>query len=166
MNKLNIAESNNKKDDAIAVNRAQIEHRATWLGLIYEEMIIAGIDAEPILRRAIRRCGMIHGASFKAKCNNPEDCNDFRSVFLNEIGINTFEMKNIRTDKDNVYIDFYYCPLVEAWKKLGFDDERCATLCDIAMEGDRGIADAMGLKLDLEKTIAQKCETCKLHFHK
>jgi hypothetical protein len=36
----------------------------------------------------------------------------------------------------------------------------------MAMEGDRGIAEAMGLKLDLNETIAQGCQSCKLRFHK
>ena len=34
--------------EKIEVNRAQIQHRAMWMGLIYDEMIKAGIDAEPI----------------------------------------------------------------------------------------------------------------------
>ena len=63
-------------------------------------------------------------------------------------------------------VDFHYCALLSAWKKLGFDDETCAKLCDIAMDGDRGIAVAMGLTLDLTDTIAKGCATCKLCFHK
>ena len=38
--------------EKIEVNRAQIQHRAMWLGLIYDEMIKAGIDAEPIDRKS------------------------------------------------------------------------------------------------------------------
>ena len=34
-------------------------------------------------------------------------------------------------------VEFHYCPLVAAWKKLGASDEECAVLCDIAMDGDR-----------------------------
>ena len=47
----------NPVEPIVDVNRAQIEHRATWMGLIYDEMVKAGIDAEPIMRRAIHRCG-------------------------------------------------------------------------------------------------------------
>ena len=36
----------------------------------------------------------------------------------------------------------------------------------MAMDGDRGIAEANGLKLTLTDTIAKGCETCRLHFHK
>jgi len=154
------------QEEKININRAQIEHRATWMGLIFDEAEKAGLDAEGITRRAIKKCGCIHGEGFKAQCNNPGDCNDFREVFLGEVGIKTFEMDHIESTEDEVKVDFHYCALVNAWKKLGFDDARCAKLCDIAMDGDRGIAEAMGLTLELTDTIAKGCATCKLRFHK
>jgi hypothetical protein len=69
-------------------------------------------------------------------------------------------------NRDNLIVEFNYCPLINAWKKLGIDDETCELLCDMAMDGDRGIAEAMGYKFDLTDTIAKGCSTCKLHFHK
>ena len=45
----------NPVEEIVNVNRSQIEHRATWMGLIYDELVKAGIDAEPIIRRAIKR---------------------------------------------------------------------------------------------------------------
>ena len=76
------------------------------------------------------------------------------------------KVRAIIDDSSNVSVDFHYCALVSAWKKLGFDDATCDKLCDMAMDGDRGIAEAMGLKLDLTDTIAKGCSSCKLHFHK
>lgn len=162
----NIKNTAKISEEKIDINRAQIEHRATWMGLIYDEAEKAGLDAEGLTRKAIKRCGGIHGASFKAACKDPNNCEDFKDAFLGEIGIKTFEMDNIKATYDDVSVDFHYCALVNAWKKLGFSDERCAKLCDIAMDGDRGIAEAMGLKLDLTDTIAKGCDCCKLHFHK
>lgn len=148
------------------VNRAQIEHRATWMGLIYDELVQAGADAESVLRRAINRCGRIHGEGLRKKCGDSQDCRDFKNVFLSGLVIDTFVMRPITADADTLDVDFHYCPLVSAWQKLGFDDETCALLCDIAMEGDRGIAETMGLTLDLQETIAQGCSDCKLRFHR
>jgi hypothetical protein len=156
----------NKTTETAEVNRAQIEHRATWMGLIYDEMVKAGVDAEGIIRRAIKRCGLMHGENFKKKCANPGSCEDFRKAFLGDLGINTFAMDSIDADKDNLKVHFHYCALMGAWQKLGFDDKTCALLCDMAMDGDRGIAEAMGLKLSLTETIAKGCPVCKLHFHK
>ncbi|GHU42724.1 hypothetical protein FACS1894190_12390 [Spirochaetia bacterium] len=153
--------------DAVGdVNRAQIEHRATWMGLIYDEMKKAGIDAEPVIRRAIKRCGRIHGENIKSKCADPNNCEDFKDNFLTDLVIKTFGMRSIKADKDNLRVDFHYCALVSAWQKLGFDDKTCALLCDIAMDGDRGIAETMGLTLSLDETISGGCAACKLHFHK
>ena len=156
----------NQTDELAEINRAQIENRATWMGLIYDEIKKAGLDAEGIVRRAIKRCGLLHGENFKKKCADPNNCEDFRKAFLGDLGVKSFNMHNISADKDNVKVSFQYCALISAWKKLGFDDDTCDLLCDLAMEGDRGIAEAMGLKLDLGDTIAKGCAECKLHFHK
>lgn len=160
----NVSKINDKNE--VNINRSAIEHRATWMGLIYDEAQKAGLDAEAICRKAITRCGNIHGNNFKAACANPENVEDFRDAFLPELGLNTFEMVVTDCDHDNLKIDFHYCALLNAWQKLGFDDETCAKLCDIAMDGDRGIAASMGYTLDLTDTIAKGCECCKLHFHK
>jgi hypothetical protein len=149
------------------VNRDQIEHRATWMGLFYDELIKAGVtNAEEIMRKAIFRCGEMHGKRFLAKCKNPSDVRDFRAAFLNDVGMATFHMDQIAADKDKLHISFNYCALCSAWKKLGFDDATCEKLCDMAMDGDRGIAKSMGLTLDLTDTIAKGCPTCELLFHK
>ena len=153
-------------DGFAEVNRAQIEHRAAWMGLIYDELKKAGLDAEGIIRRAIKRCGLMHGERIRKKCADTGNCEDFRKAFLGDLGIKTFNMHNISADRDNVKTSFQYCALVSSWQKLGFDDETCALLCDMAMDGDRGIAEVMGLKLDLGDTIAQGCAEFNLHFHK
>jgi predicted hydrocarbon binding protein len=160
----NINNEAGQLDEVGAVNRAQIEHRATWMGLIYDEMVKAGIDAEPIIRRAIKRCGRMHGENLKKRCADPGNCEDFRETFVTDLGIKTFDMRPVNSDKNFLSIDFHYCALVSAWKKLGFDDETCELLCDMAMDGDRGIAEVVGLKFDLGNTIAKGCPDCKLRF--
>jgi len=156
----------NTVEEIITVNRNAIEHRATWMGLIYDEMVKAGIDAEPIIRRAIKRCGKIHGENIKKRCKNTNSCEEFRKAFIVDLGIKTFNVDILSSDDDSLNIDFHYCALVSAWQKLGFDDKTCDLLCDMAMDGDRGIAEVMGFSLSLEDTIAKGCPTCKLRFKK
>ncbi len=148
------------------INRAAIEHRALWMGLIYDEARKQGADAEAICRAAIKRCGNIHGARHLSNCADATDLREFRKVFLSDLTMATFDMEVTENDAKNLRIDFHYCPLVHAWKELGFDDATCARLCDIAMDGDRGIAETMGYKLELTDTIAAGCACCKLHFHR
>jgi len=153
-------------DEVGKVNRAQIEHRATWMGLIYDEMKKAGIDAEPIIRRAIFRTGKMHGEDIKKRCADPKNAGDFRKAFLSDLVVKSFDMRPISADRDSLNVDFHYCALVSAWQKLGFDDKTIDLLCDMAMDGDRGIAEVMDLKLDLSDTIAKGCAECKLRFKK
>jgi predicted hydrocarbon binding protein len=153
-------------DELAEVNRAQIEHRAVWMGLIYDEMIKAGIDAETIIRRAIKRCGRIHGEQLKKRCADPKNIEDFKKVFPSDISKKTFDANITDSGEASLGIDFHYCALLNAWKKLGFDDKTCELLCDMAMEGDRSIAEVMELQFKLGKTIAQGCPICELRFKK
>jgi hypothetical protein len=75
-------------------------------------------------------------------------------------------MHNVNSDENSLNIDFHYCALVNAWQKLGIDDKTCELLCDMAMDGDRSIAEVMGFTFDLGNTIAKGCGDCKLHFKK
>ena len=60
-------------DVEVNINRAAIEHRATWMGLIFDELRKDGIDPEPAFRRAIRRCGNFHGKGYKEACGGSND---------------------------------------------------------------------------------------------
>ena len=153
-------------DELAEVNRAQIEHRASWMGLFYDEMVKAGIDAEAIIRRAIKRYGRIYGEQVKKRCADPKNLEDFKKAFLSDIAIKTFDANLVEGDEASLGINFHYCALVSAWKKLGLDGKTCELLCDMAMDGDRSIAEVMGLKFDLGKTIAQGCPICELRFRK
>jgi hypothetical protein len=154
------------KEDKIDLARGCIEHRATWMALTYDEMEKCGCDAEKITRAAIKKCGNIHGLALKAKCENPDSAEDFAIAFLPEDGKKNFEIDILDIDADNLKLEFHYCALVNAWKKLGLDEKKIALLCDMAMDGDRGIAESMGMAFELSDTIAKGCNTCKLHFHK
>ena len=74
--------------------------------------------------------------------------------------------RSLKSTDNELWIDFGYCPLVAAWQKCGCNDEQIARLCDIAMEGDRGIAKSFGGRLELGDTIANGHKTCQLRFEK
>ncbi len=153
-------------DKTVDISRARIEHRATWMALTFDEANKAGADGEAISRAAIKRCGLFHGALDKANCADPEDMRAFEKVFIDDLIKSTFQMDVVNLTEDDMQIEFHYCPLLSAWQKLGFDDKTCETLCDIAMDGDRGIAEAMGFKFELGDTIAKGCDICQVHFSK
>lgn len=154
-------------DEKVNLVRAAIEHRATWMGLMYLEAKKNGCDAEKITRAAIRKTGHIHGKRIKDSLADPTDMTYFKEAFLTPIVLKNFEMDVKELDDENLVVEFNYCPLVSAWQKIGINDEETLEfLCDAAMDGDRGIAEVMGLNFVLTDTIAKGCETCKLHFYK
>jgi hypothetical protein len=87
-----------------------------------------------------------------------------RKKTFSGIGTRVFEMKIKKSTKDELNVEFHYCPLVSAWKKQGATDEEIGTLCDIAMRGDAAIAEAFGAKLELGDVIAKGGHTCQLRF--
>ena len=63
-----------------------------------------------------------------------------------------------------MHYKFHYCPLVAAWQAQGAKDEQIEKLCDIAMQGDRGIASSFGCELQLGETIAKGHIKCEIRF--
>ena len=164
----NIKNVPDKADDKVEAVRSAIEFRATWFALLFDEMRKAGADAEGITRRAIRRCGReIHGPRAAATVDGrPLDGEDIEKFSFNELMRKVFIMNPVTADKDNADAYLNYCPLVAAWQKMGMSDEDIDLLCDMVMEGDRGVADANDFKLHLGSTIGSGCEKCNIHFYR
>lgn len=145
--------------------RGTLEHRATWLYLLLKEGEKHSVAWEVIGYPAIRACGNIHG-------NDLTTSSDTKSLKWLKKKLFTlpaqlvFDMKIIESTDDKLSIDFGYCPLVAAWQKLGCTDDEIGRLCDIAMEGDRGIAESFGGKLELGGTIANGYDKCQIKFIK
>lgn len=141
--------------------RKGIEHRATWMYLLIDEFRKAHPENwEEIARKAIFRCGCLHG---NTRFTKDGDLRKFAEEFANETVRKIFEMDIVELTDDRLVIDFHYCPLVAAWCQLTQDEKEMSTLCDIAMEGDRGIISTFPeLSMDLQKTIASGKDVCRL----
>ena len=167
-----------KKNGFITRNlRNFFEHRALWLYFLCDEARKKGVQPESFAPAAIRRCGIYHGtraftgidaavpAAAAPAVGVPGcSCRQLRKKVFPSIGEVIFEMKVLRLDDDAFDVDFHYCPLVNAWQKQGCSDEEIDKLCDWAMEGDRGIAEAFGCELELKKTIAKGEGVCQIRF--
>ncbi len=141
--------------------RRAIEHRATWLYLIVDELRRSIPENwEKLARRAIFRCGCFHG---NTGFTRDGDLRKFAEEFANETVRKIFEMEIVECSEDRLTIDFHYCPLVAAWLQFTQSEEELSTLCDIAMEGDRGIISTFPeLSLEIQKTIASGEGVCRL----
>jgi len=154
-------------EESIIDIRNAIEHRATWMSLLIDEARKSGLDWEGFARKAIFRCGCFHGKDIAAKCTDISDMKQFAEVFASETGKEIFERVVTELSDEKLSLEFHYCPLVSAWIKQEFSDEDIVKLCDIAMDGDRGIASTFpDFQFELGKTIAQGNPVCELNFFK
>ena len=142
--------------------RDAIEHRASWMYLLIKEARKRGLD-DSFAHDASKACGCFHGDN---KYTKTDDLVAFAPEFANQNVVDIFQM-DVTTTPEEMSIDFHYCPLVAAWKKLGATDEECADLCQIAMDGDRGIAETFpSFAFELGKTIAAGDDICEVRFKK
>ena len=102
-----------------------------------------------------------------AKLQDANDLKEFMKVFADETGQKVFEMEIVENTKDKLSIDFHYCPLVAAWQKLGVEEDKIPLLCDVAMDGDRGIISRFDrYRFNLEGTIANGDPVCRIRIDK
>jgi len=164
-----------KKNGFLVRNlRNFFEHRALWMYLLCDEARKKGHKPETFAPAAIRRCGIYHGLRALTGLQNADQqavankrsgtCKELKKKMFPFPGQAIFEMKFLKVSDDVFDVDFHYCPLVSAWQKQGCSDGEIDKLCDWAMEGDRGIAEAFGCELDLQKTIARGDGVCQLRF--
>lgn len=145
--------------------REQLEHRALWLYLIWDEARKRGLDANEIASDAVTRCGSIHGKHLieVGKCDTMKG---LKKTLFTKGAQWVFEMDVKESNDKNLFLDFHYCPLVKAWQKAGCTDEEIAQLCDIAMCGDHQIGKEFGGHLELPKAIAKGDDICALRYIK
>jgi hypothetical protein len=125
--------------------RAAIKDRATWLALLVRSF------------KAIFEFGRM-----KAK-NDPRDFSPAAWVekHVSKGSSLVFDSDVEINDKGAVQ-RMKFCALVEAWKEMGCTPQEIDLFCDIAMEGDRGRADAHGVRMELEERIARGDKYCHL----
>lgn len=147
--------------------RKAIEHRATWMYLLLKEARERGLDWDDFARPAIRSTGCLGGQQRREKMKDPESLVEFSTVFAGATSRKVFDMEVVAQDEERYHLDFHTCPLVNAWEKLGATPEEIEHLCDIAMDGDRGVADQFPtFTFSLGKTIAEGEGVCQIRFDK
>lgn len=154
-----------QKNFLIKAVRSTLEHRAQWLYYLLIEAEKKGLPWEEVGMPAIRACGSLHGKNLVDLAGGTSLLGLKKKLFTLPARM-VFEMKILKAADRDLRIDFGYCPLVAAWQALGCTDQEIARLCDIAMEGDRGIARRFNSRLDLKTAIARGHEKCKLRFIK
>ena len=145
--------------------RNAIEHRATWMYNLLKEAKKQGLSWDDIGRKAVFATGQMHGGRIEGEIGKDASVQEFAKKFAVGPDRKIFEMEVLKEDEKGYYLDFHYCPLVSAWQKLEATEEEIEQLCDIAMDGDRGIASKFeNFGFTLGHTIAQGATTCQIRF--
>ncbi len=132
--------------------RGAIEHRATWMYLLLDEARKRGLDWDDFARKAVFRCGHFHG---QTTFPPTDSIRQFGTGFATETAKNLFDMEVVELNDERFIVEFNYCPLISGWLKHTDSEEDIDHLCDIAMDGDRGIIEEFpAFSFELQSTIA------------
>jgi hypothetical protein len=141
--------------------RAAIKDRATWFALLYRSFKEAfpEREVERLARKAIFEFGRM-----KAK-NDPKDFGPEAWVEKHVAkGSSLVFDSDVEINDRGAVQRMKFCALVEAWKDMGCTPQEIDLFCDIAMEGDRGRADAHGVRMELEERIGRGDKFCNLRI--
>ncbi len=139
--------------------RAAIKDRATWMALLYRSFKEAfpEKEVERLARKAIFEFGRM-----KAR-KDPKDFSPRAWVEKHvSKGSSLVFDSDVEIGEQAAVQRMKYCALVEAWKEMGCTPAEIDLFCDIAMEGDRGRADAHGVRMELEERIGRGDLFCNL----
>ena len=143
--------------------RAGIEQRGIWLYEFLKQAKEQGIDHEKFGRSVIFNCGCIKG---EMKFSKTESLLEFTKEYMPEAGQKAFDVEIIESSEDALIVESTYCPLVDVWQKLTDDEEFIKELCDIAMDGDRGILSLYPeFKFELVKSLPSGDGMCRVEIY-
>jgi hypothetical protein len=151
--------TDNEQKEMIDKVRAAIKDRATWFALLYRSFKEAFPEDEVqrLSRKAIYEFGRL-----KAKKDPPGFSPELWVRRHVEKGSALVFDSDVEVNDEGAVQQMKFCALVEAWKELGCSKEEIDLFCDIAMEGDRGRADAHGVSMELEERIGRGDPYCRL----
>ncbi|MCB7505757.1 L-2-amino-thiazoline-4-carboxylic acid hydrolase [Enterobacter hormaechei] len=114
----------------------------------------------------MRHYGRDIGRSVRAKMRHGHDLQEFAAVFTRGLESRVYEMETVSASPSEFIVLFHYCPYVNCWRQQGRDARQIETLCDICMEGDHALTDALdGVQLAVETALARGDAACRLRFY-
>ncbi len=145
--------------EEINAYRRGIEDRAAWFYLLLKAAEEEGADPEKIAQSAVTKYGVQKGRALGAV----KDAAEFAEALAEGYGCGAFEMKIVEKSPDKSVIQFFYCPLVESWKKMELPGEEISRLCRLARYGDLGMISCFPqLSLEFPRLLAEGEECCQL----
>ena len=135
-------------------------------GLNSVEFEKRGIPYEDVYRETSRQLARANAQNFSSHIKDPNDLREWGKQMTPELGREAFGMEVRECTEDCFSMDMHFCPHLKGWQELGLSDEMCAKLCDLAMEGDYAMADAMGYELENPLRLANGDCACRVIYRR
>lgn len=152
-----------------AETRAAFENRALMYAYIFEELEkeLGTERAAEIMKRAIHRRGREIGERYRPAAE-AGDLGEVARLFVQGSPSNgaLFEPGiDDPVEDGRTVLSMRACPLADAWRAAGYDEDRVDLLCDIASAVDYGTFEAAGLELRfLDRQACRGSDTCLLEL--
>ena len=144
--------------------RNGIEQRGLWLYNFLQEAKKQGLDYEQFGRNVIFECGCAKG---RMNFTKTDSLVEFANQYQPEAGRKAFDGHFLELTEKKMIVESTYCPLVKMWLEPTDDMELINQLCDIAMDGDRGIMSCFpDFEFHLKKTIPAGDGKCRVELYK
>ncbi len=120
--------------------------------------------AKEVFVRAVRRRGKDIGGKY-AEAATAGDFERLARTFVSGSPSQgeLFEPAVIEVRDEGCTISMSACPLVEAWRELGLEDEEVALMCEMAAEIDFATFESAGLEVRFSEKIGEGARRCLLH---
>lgn len=155
---------------AHAETRAAFENRALMYAHIYEELEaeFGRTRAVDLMKRAIFRRGLEVGRGYRPAAE-AGDLDEVARLFVegspSEGALFEPGVEEESVDGECIVLRMTACPLADAWRSAGFDDEKVDLLCDIAAAVDEGTFEGAGLDLEfLDRQACAASDKCLLEL--
>lgn len=126
-----------------------------------------GIPYEDVYRTTSRQLAQKNAEMFRGRMTNPEDLRQWgEAMTAAQMGVEAFGMEVLESTEDCFAMDMHFCPHLKGWQQIGCSDEMCAKLCDLAMEGDFAMAEAMGYELENPLRLANGDCACRVIYRR
>jgi hypothetical protein len=152
-------------DESKQQTRNAFANRALLYYYLFDEMRreMGEERAKEVFVRAVRR----RGAEIGAKYADAAQAGDFAAVagrFVDDSPCEgeLFEPAVLEIADDSCTLTMSTCPLVEAWRDAGLDDDEVALMCRLAAEIDFATFESVGLSLQMNEKIGEGARACKL----
>ena len=125
-----------------------------------------GIPYEEVYRCTSRQLARQNAQNFRSHIQDPTDLREWGKQMTPELGREAFGMEVIECTEECFAMDMHFCPHLKGWQEMGMSDEMCAKLCDMAMEGDFAMAEAMGYDMENPMRLANGDCACRVIYRR